>query len=429
MFNFEMERRLEARVRDGRLWPEYDGASFAQIPGAVRYLLGLQDASPLAEAMAAASVTPSGTEKVVVLLLDGFGHQQLQRYVHAHPFLRRIVERGNVASVTSVFPSTTAAAITTIHTGRMPQQHGLLEWMLYDQTLGRNFYTLPFEEIDDGASLAGKVDPSILFDGPTFYEELYGHGIPSYTFTNLAIVGTAYSRQLTRKSVSVPHKTAADLVVNLRQHLERARPGPAYYYAYHEYIDAVSHLYGPHSEQARAEMNGFFHLLQTELVEKLSPEAARGVSLIVTADHGHIDIDPTRTTFLNDYPLITQHFRRAPDGRPIPPWGSARDCFLAIEPDRIDEVERQLTEALAGKAQVLRSEDALRSGLFGTGEPHPSLRGRIGDLLILPDGEETVWYQHFGDKKTFAKRGHHGGLNPKEVGVPLACVRMEDLVR
>ncbi len=429
MFDFEMERRLEAHVRDGRLMPEYDGPSFAQIPGAVRYLLGLEDASPLADVMSSVSVTPRGTEKVVVLLLDGFGYWQWHRYVHAHAFLRRFNERGLVAPLASVFPATTAAALTAIHTGLTPQQHGLLEWMIYDEGLGRNFYTLPFAEIDDHASLVGKVDPSILFDGPTFYEELLGHGIPSFTFTNLAIAGTAYSKQLTRKSVPVPHKTAADLVVNLRQHLERAPPGPAYYYAYHEYIDGVSHLYGPHSEQARAEMNGFFHLLQTELVEKLSPEAARGVSLLVTADHGHIDVDPTKTTFLNDYPHITKHFRRAPDGRPIPPWGSARDCFLAIEPDRIEEVQRQLSEALADKALVLRSEDALRQGFFGAGEPHPCLRGRIGDLLILPDGEETVWYQHSGDKKSFTKLGHHGGRRVAEMAVPLGCVRMEDLVR
>ncbi len=428
MFDSALHERLCCRVRDGRLPPDYGGACFSEIPGVVRHLLGLQDDSPLADAMASAGVTPRGTEKVIVLLLDGFGYRQWVKYVDRHPFLKRIAERGTVAPLCSVFPATTAAALTTMHTGLTPQQHGLLEWMVYDRDLDRNIYTLPFTEIVTHESLVGKADPDILFDGETVYECLAKAGIPSYAFTNASIAYSPYAKRLMRGSTPVPYKNASDLVVNLRQLLVRSKRGPAYFYVYWDLIDSISHLYGPHSEQYLAELDSFFHLLQTQLMEELPAEVGHRVSLLVTADHGHISIRPSDTVFLNDIPDVTKHFRRAADGQPIPPWGSARDCFLAIEPDKIEEVRRLLRDVLDGRASVLCSDDAIRARLFGCGPVHPRFRARAGDLLILPHDSRTVWYQHEPGPRKFTKLGHHGGLTPDETLVPFGCIRLADLV-
>ncbi len=428
VFDRALYERLCQRVRDGRLPPDYGGACFSEIPGAVRHLLRLQDDSPLADIMAGAGVTPRGTEKVIVLLLDGFGYRQWEKNVDRHAFLGRIAERGTVAPLSSVFPATTAAALTTIHTGLTPQEHGLLEWMVYDSDLDRNIYTLPFTEIVTQESLVGKVDPDLLFDGETVYERLGAAGVPSYTFTNASIAHSPYAKRLMRGSTPVPYKTASDLVVNLRRHLALSNRGPAYFYVYWDLIDSISHLYGPDSEQYLAELDSFFHLLRTQLMEALPAESARGVSLLVTADHGHIRIRPGETIFLNDFPAVTRHFRRAANGQPILPWGSARDCFLAIEPDKIDEVHHLLERLLAGRATVLRSEAAIRNGLFGRHRPHQRFRVRAGDLIILPHDTQTVWYQHEPGPRKFTKLGHHGGLTPDETLVPFGCIRLADLV-
>jgi hypothetical protein len=122
------------------------------------------------------------------------------------------------------------------------------------------------------------------------------------------------------------------------------------------------------------------------------------------------------------------HLRVGVNGRKILPWGSSRDSFLTIEPDKVEYVFAFLTEQLKDVALVLKSEEALASGLFGHGDLHPRFRSRIGDLMILPNKDKTVFFEYRPDGKKFSKRGMHGGLSPDEMLVPFACAQAERLI-
>ena len=109
------------------------------------------------------------------------------------------------------------------------------------------------------------------------------------------------------------------------------------------------------------------------------------------------------------------------------PWGSLRDIYISVQPEKLDEVFSFLTRALESRALVLRTEDALSRGLTGRGPLHPQFRSRTGDILVLPDDDLTVWYEHTRGRK-FSLLGMHGGLSPDEMLVPLAVAPLDRLV-
>src|SRR5262245_26749549 len=107
--------------------PHYSRYGYAQIPNTIRRLFGGQ-----AEGFPAGPYAGLNEhyDAVVVLLIDAFGWKFVRRYAE-HPFLKRIQEHGLAAMLSSQFPSTTAAHVTTIHTGLTPGESGVYEWIYY----------------------------------------------------------------------------------------------------------------------------------------------------------------------------------------------------------------------------------------------------------------------------------------------------------
>jgi predicted AlkP superfamily pyrophosphatase or phosphodiesterase len=226
-------------------------------------------------------------------------------------------------------------------------------------------------------------------------------------------------------SVTVPFINASDLLVNLRQRIAEIS-GPAYFFVYWDAVDAIAHTYGPHTEQYHAELSGFSYLLQREFIAKIPRHIAADVLLMVTADHGHIKVSPRETLYLNRYPKLVQSLQVSGAGQRILPWGSPRDVFLRVQEERLPEIASWLAKRLAGKATVITIAEALRRQLFGIGKLHTRFKQRVGNLLILPEKDYLIWFEHLKGKK-FALQGMHGGLQPDEMLIPLAAVNLATL--
>src|SRR4029453_14343525 len=133
-----------------------------------------------------------------------------------------------------------------------------------------------------------------------------------------AYARSAYSSVVHKGSVTVPFINSSDLLVNLRQKIMEVS-GPAYFFVYWDAVDAIAHTYGPHTEQYHAELAGFSYLLQQELIEKIPAHIAADILLLVTADHGHINVAPRQTWYLNRYPRLMRSLDVSHAGRRIPP--------------------------------------------------------------------------------------------------------------
>jgi len=424
----EIKKQIEKRQQREFIYPCYENYCFSNIPSAVLYLFGLQKNSPLSGILDKAEITPANSKKVVLFLIDGFGYKQWLEYADKYVFLKRFTKKGVVAPMTTVFPSTTAATLTTINSGLTPQEHGLPEWWVYFDELDKIIATLPFtplgEEGRDTLLKAG-VDPKILFDGKTIYENLSKSKIPSFTFIRDTYAESAYSKSVHRGSETISFINSSDLLVNLREKIAEVQT-PAYFYVYWDVVDSISHAYGPHTEQYLTELNGFFYLMQEEFIQKIDKDLAEKISILITADHGQVNINPKETIYLNQYPEVVDNFQIGPSGNKILPWGNPRDVFLAVKPEKLNQVFEFLTKNLYNKITVMKTEKALKEGLFGQGDLHKKFKNRIGNILILPRGNSTVWYKHFKDEK-IDLLGMHGGLSSDEMLIPFAVAKGSQL--
>ena len=108
-------------------------------------------------------------ERVILILLDAFGLEFLERH-RDHPFIQRL----DVTPLTSQFPSTTTAHVSSVHFGMPVHEHGLYEWNILEPALGEIICPLRFNAsgAEEEGTLVGRLEPSVLAPGPTFYESL-----------------------------------------------------------------------------------------------------------------------------------------------------------------------------------------------------------------------------------------------------------------
>jgi len=410
--------------------PDYEGMSFSNIPNSILEIFGLKERNKLSAHYDEAGIDRTKHKKVILFLIDGFGYNQWQRYADKYPFLARFFQRGKVAPLTTIFPSTTSAAITTINSGLTPQEHGLLEWRVYFEELDKIVQTLFFtplgEEGRDKLVAAG-VNPKMLFDGETIYQTLAKAGIPSYSFKNAVFANSAYNKSVHVGSTSIPFASPSDCFTKLKETVLKAE-SPSFSFVYFDAIDSISHAHGPHSEPYYKELDQLMELFQKNLIEGFTADEAEDIAVIITADHGLINVDPEKTTYLNQFPEVEENLSISPNGNKIMPWGSPRDMFLSVREDKLDFVFDFLTTQFKGEALIVKSQEALADGWFGHGKIHPKFKSRIGNLLVLPYGTDTIWYKHFPDSK-FHSRGIHGGLTADEMLSVLAAAPLRKLIK
>jgi hypothetical protein len=404
-----------SRRAGGDVRPLYEGYAFAALPATIeRLLLGGEGGLP----PAAIAGVGAPVERVVLVLLDAFGWRFFERHADAHPLLRRMLAEGAVAKLTTQFPSTTTAHITTLHTGRPVGEHGLYEWNVHEPALAALVTPLLFSFAGDGVRdtlRAEGVDPRALYPAGTFYRRLADRGVRSIAFQPASFAPSTYDGVLLDGAESHPYATLDDAFAGLARALEPAA-GPTYAYVYIDALDARGHRDGPASAAFHAEAVRCLDAIETGL-RGLPP----GTLLLLAADHGQIDVDPARARFVNElWPHLGSFLRRGRRGRPLAPAGSARDLFLHAAPGMRDHVVVHLRRLLGAGAAVHATSDLLAEGLFGPA-PGPRLLDRLGDVCVLAAPGETVWWRERG-RFDMRFRGHHGGLTPAEAETVVASI-------
>jgi hypothetical protein len=395
--------------------PAYGGRCFADIPATVvRLLTG--DAPGGLDPAVLGGLDRRWT-KVVLVVVDAFGWSCAERHAE-HPFLRRVAADGALAQLTSQFPSTTSAHMTTLHTGLPVGETGIYEWFQLEPALDRLIAPLLFSYAGDAEreTLRGSgLSPGALYPAATVYERLAREGVRSHAVQHAAISDTTFSRAALHGAAVRPFRHGGGWAGRVAGALRE--PGPAYAVAYVDDVDAVGHVHGPASDAHVAAATGVLDALMT-LAQALP--AGGETLLLVTADHGQVSVDPATTVFVNEaWPEIVAHLRHGADGRPLAPAGSARDLFLHVLPGHLGELVHRLEGLLGDLASVRPTAELLASGSFG--EAGPSLRRRIGDVVVLPRPGQTVWWRERG-LFDMQFHGHHGGLSPDEMLIPLAAL-------
>lgn len=390
-------------------------------------ILGVEDGRTRLPRETLGDVETSGVDNVVLFALDGLGWSEWRRQTGSG-FFGAMDSKGRAVPITTVFPSTTAAALTTLVTGLTPQEHGLVEWFLYLKEAGMVIQTLPFSPVGARGSdaLLSKVNPRVLFHGEPIFARLKREGVHSHSYLSRYISRSAYSRLAHAASSVHGSNSLSDLAVMLRRTLESGR-GPSFHYVYWSSIDTLEHVYGPGGEESYLEAAGVSYALKTGLLDRLGRDTASKTLLVVTADHGHVYSPMKDATWLNDHRRVTRSLARGQNGKAVLPWGSPRDVYLRIQDDRLDETYGYLSEELEDTASVVKTADAVASGLFGKGEPSAAFKERVGNIMVLPRGTRSVWYR-YPRVEPPSLTGQHGGLHRDEMTVPFAVARASSVI-
>ncbi|GAB3665441.1 alkaline phosphatase family protein [Halopiger thermotolerans] len=410
MLRSDLEERLRDRYEDdGYLHPAYDSFCFANVPHTVASILGADTGRTLPDD--ALSGVETDVENVLVVLLDGLGLNRW-RSERDVPLLERLTDRGTVTPLTSVYPSETAAAMTTYHTGALPAEHGVIGWNVYEPTVGTSFLSLPF--VDKAGNPPAGLEPEDVADAEPWVADLDGAVDVRYV--------TGYPEH---EAYATNHEYEAleDLGPTLIEALAAAA-SPSYVFAYVPHVDVAAHQHGTTSRSYRETLERACGELADALAT-VDPETVAETLVLVTADHGHVDTDPDRNVDLTEFDVLEESLARGPDGEPIRYAGSPRNVHLHLREGTVERVREELTERL--DARIFRRETVLEKGLFGDCEPSATFERRLGDLVVT-HRDLGVWYGGAHEPAELELIGMHGGLNPDEMLVPLAACRLSQLL-
>jgi len=402
-------------------YPQYKDNSISNIPDLLQDIFNIQNKT-LQKNQTTQNSYPEQNIKTILLVVDGFGYNQYLKHIKENPFLTKLTTKGVVEPLTSVFPSQTTNALTTLNTGLTPQEHGLFEYFIYLKNIGI-VNALRFECIDHkNKQLNNENLNKLLIKGETIHNRLKANGIKTFTHINATNATNACSKLIFQGSTIVPATKTSDMIVQLRKKLENS-DGNAYFFVHIDTLDTIAHEYGPNSYEYSAELALITYLLNKELVQKINPKTAQETLLLLTADHGEIAVNPKETIYL---PKTALHLQTAENHKPIPPTGSPREIFLHIKTEKLTQTKDWLTQKIGNKAQIIETKKAAEKRLFGLGTASEEFFERTGNLMILPYGHETIWFENPEGRK-IPYLGQHGGLNKQEMLVPFAVANLANL--
>lgn len=337
------------------------------------------------------------SKNVVIMVIDGLGYEYLMK--RKDSFLAKNMKQ----KITSVFPSTTASAITTFLTGLAPKEHAVTGWYMFLKEVGLICLPLRFTSKLTGEHLDKYgVDASDVFNvGPFRLKD------KRVIVLHKAFLASEYNSMMNKGSL-LTYLSLDGFFRQMRKAISLR--GRKLVYAYWGDLDSIIHRKGNNSKEAE---NHFREIDKgvAELAKKLE---GTGTTLIVTSDHGLIDIHPQKRVLLSKHPKLDECLS-------MPLSGETRVRYCYVHPDRAKDFENYVKKNLSKVCWMYKSKDLVKKGWFGLFEANPKLMDRIGDyVLVMKDNHG------FKDDLTVKKKSKlatHCGVTKEEMFVPLIVIK------
>lgn len=329
-------------------------------------------------------------KNVVLLILDGMGEHTLNNLSNNGFF-----KKNELLKVTSVYPSTTTAAMTTYYSGKSPLETGWIAWSQYFKEYGRVMNMLPRVEAYSEEKLK-KVSKDVfesVVNYKTVYEMIEKKGIKAYE-----IAPAHVERKSKRTHVADNLEELCDAIKVLCDN-----PDKKFILAYLDNPDGLLHKYGASSDEAKD-----FILEAEKKIEKLSNELTDTL-VIVSADHGHKDIGKV-------YSVLEHSDLR--DCLIMPEFFESRFVGFWVKENRKEEFERIFNDNFEDYV-LLTAGEVLENGLLGNGEKHCKIEDFLGNYVAVATSDSIFRLQndYFEGKKV--KKSTHCGLTKEEMEVPV----------
>lgn len=425
---------LEARIRANRLFnlsaswasemvfPHYSGLSIYNLAQSVAHVLGVElpNAAPLDAAVWGSDPPVGQVDRVVMFLSDGLGYCWLRRFMDDDSALRQAVadlsEGRGPLPLTSVTPSTTAAALTTLWTGHTPIAHGIVGLTMFLREFSMQFYALTFsppsKRFPENAFAQWGLNPDTFIPVDGLAAALQNAGVPTHLLLDYRLMDTGLSRLLHR-SVSERHLHVSfgDFWLRLSDTLRATAGQRCVVSVYWPAVDTLAHVYGADTPYLRAEVRQQFEALVRALADDRVQD--RRTLFLFLADHGHHDV----RQFVN--------LRHHPQAGPVQAAqrlslsGEGRLPYLTLLPEQRTVALETLSRDFADMLTWVDARTAVAAGLFGPEPPYAEALHRLGDVVLIP----RLGYMVF-DTPPEPIVSAHGGLADWEMLVPFIWKRL-----
>jgi len=368
----------------------YSEASLADLLPSALAALGLPDEpNPLGLA---------ATDCLVVLLIDGLGWNLLRRHAAHAPFLASLAGR----PLTAGFPTTTATSLASLGTGLPPGQHGLTGYTSLVEKVGEPVNWLRWQVAPSGASLLDRLVPEQVQPLPTAFERAERAGVTVSVVSSYAFRGSGLTRAVLRGGSYLPVFTAADTATTVAAAARGRRP--SLIYCYNSELDLIGHGCGCSSDAWRVQLT-----LIDRAVQLLAERLPAGVRLLVTADHGMVDVPESAKIDYDADPALSEGVEAIA--------GEARVRYLHVADGQLAAVRQRWLDRVGNTIAMLSRDEVIDRGWFG---PVVSdiARQRIGDLVALAT-EPVAVVRRRAEQRLALMTGQHGGLTEEELLVPL----------
>ena len=385
------ERGTAGLLGAGLVAPAYDGAGLGAVLPAVADALGVTvTAGTRPGADARATLGLPTAKRACVVLVDGLGHVNLsERSGHA-PFLRSLLADGQ--ALTSGFPSTTAASMGLFGTGTGPGRTGMVGYTARNPSTGGLANLVSW----DGAGA-----PRDWQREPTVFEQVAAAGIPVTTVGPAKFAGSGLTEAALRGGGYQRAEKLADRVDQCVYELM----GPALVYLYWGEVDKIGHHHGWGSWQWGDEVGSLDREL-ARLERMLPPDTL----LIVTADHGMVDVDRAQRWDVARTPALA-------DGVDLV---AGEPRALHVHTSTPGAVAARWRTTLGSAAVVATRDEAIAADWFGPVVEH--VRPVVGDIVVAMTGRATVVDSRTQTPRSLDLVGVHGSFTPEEMLVPLLVV-------
>ncbi|NYD66097.1 alkaline phosphatase family protein [Agromyces atrinae] len=332
----------------------------------------------------------------IVVLVDGLGASNIKSRAGHARFLASRLGRRDIAI--GHFPSTTAAGIASLTTGTPPGQHGLVGYATLDT------------EADRIVNQLNGWDHGLL--GPewqrseTVFERAAARGLPSFAVGLPRYATSGLTGAILRGAEYVIAGTLTERFAEAERLASTG--GRAIIYVYVAELDVIAHASGWESSRWTSTLE----TLDSELAS-LDARLPRDVGLIVTADHGIVDVPAHKHVFLDRDQGLLVGVRHV--------GGEPRCRYLYLEPELDDAGRAALLDAWRAaeghRAWVFSRDEAIDAGLFG--DVDPAVAPRIGDIVIAARSGIAYYDGRDPNVQSHGMVGQHGSLSDEETRLPL----------
>jgi len=377
--------------------PDYQGGSIVNLMASIMECYG---SKPLYVPLR--SLAPEELQKyenIVLMIIDGLGQAFLSAYGQQSIFVKHQRD-----TISSVFPATTATAVTTFLTGLAPQQHAITGWFMYLKEMGVAAAILPFMARFGGGPF-GKLGimPKIIMDKTPMFDKI---GADSYYVIHDDLVDSDYTRAFAGSAQPVGFQGLHDMLSRI-QDIITSHHRKKYIYAYWPALDSVCHRHGTSSNEARQH----FAELSKAIPEFVDSVKDTSTLLLITADHGLVDTPPAQTIKVSEHADFI-------DTLTLPICGEPRVAYCYVHPAKVERFESYVRTHFKDACVMHRAQGLIDMNYFGLFEPHPRLLERIGDYVLVMKDNYVMRDFVLGEKE-FYFTGYHGGMSKAEMLVPL----------